>query len=206
MASVTLLEVVNACRAVKGMVPIPTIVGTDDPNVISILNAITECSRREQSRKWWFNVSWPTLSPDSITGEITIPANTLEIDSLVPGVPAVQRGTRLFNPLMGTYVYEQDLPVYLVEELAWDDLPLTFQEFIKLLVIFQVQRDYDADPQKLQILNAQIIDSRAVVNAQHIRSVDPNFYEEGSMAQKLYAMRFPGQSGRWDTVKRGRRF
>lgn len=204
MAGVTELEIVNACRAVMGMVPIPTLVGNDDPNVTAILNAITECSRREQSRKWWFNVSWPTLSPDGVTGEITIPANTLEIDSLVPGLPAVQRGTRLYNPLTGSYVFTDPLPVYLVELLDFEDLPLTFQEMIKLLVIFQYQRDYDADPQKLQIINAQIIDVRSTVNAQHIRSQDPNFFKEGSAAQKLYGIRFPGQSGRWDSVLRRR--
>lgn len=206
MGSVTQLEVVNACRAVMGVMPLATLVGSIDPNVTAAVNAITECSRREQSKKWWFNVSWPTLSPDTVTKEITVPTNTLEIDSAVNGLPAVQRGTRLFNPATGSYQWDDPLPCFLVELLPFEDLPTTFQELVKLLAVFQYQTDFDADPQKLSIIQRQILDARATVNAQHIRSQDPNFLEEGTVATKLYALRFPGQSGRWDTVKRARRF
>lgn len=205
MGQVTQLEVVNACRAVMGMAPIPTLVGYDDPNIDAMLNALTEVSRREQARKWWFNVSYPTLSPNG-SNEIEVPVNATEIDSIEVNRPAVQRGARLFNPLDGTYTWSSPLTVMLVEQLVFEDLPTTFQELLKLMTVMQWQRDFDADPQKLQLLNAQITDARGIVNAQHTRSIDPNFLEEGSVGQKMYAIRFPGQSGRWDTVKRARRF
>lgn len=206
MGLVTQLEVVNSCRAVMGMAPLPTLAGYDDPNIDAMLQALVEINRREQSRKWWFNLSFPTLSPDTITKEITIPSNVIEIDSMVNGLPAVQRGNRLYNPLTGSFQWDNPLPVYIVEILTFEDCPTTFQELVRLKVVEQWQRDFDADPQKMAKIAQQIIDTGIIVNAQHTRSIDPNFLEEGTVSTKLYAIRYPGQSGRWDTVKRSRRF
>lgn len=205
MGALTQLGVVNACRAVKGLNPLTTLSGLDDPNVTAILNAITNTSVMIQSQKMWFNTSYPTLSPD-VDGFIFVPDNTLEVDSIEVNTPVVQRGSKLYDPINGTDVFDKDIRVMLVEQLTFEDIPTTCQYFIQDMTVQQYQRDFDADPQKMAAISREIVQWAMLVNAQHTRSIDPNFFEEGSAARKINAMRFPGNSGRWVSGKFGRRF
>lgn len=127
------LEAVNLMLSVIGESPLSTL---DDVTVVDAVLArqvLSEASRAVQSRGYHFNteVNFPLL-PDATTKEISVPTNTLRVDTVYPDqeTDAVNRGTKLYDRLNHTFQFTKGVKVDLVLLLSFDQLPEAARYYI----------------------------------------------------------------------------
>lgn len=119
----TLLEAVNALLATIGEAPTQSVDNSGSVSVAVAVSAINESSRQIQSRGCYFNTDEGySLIPD-ISGEITLPPNTLFVDASDTTLNVVQRGTRLYNRDTHSYEFETAVEVDLVILLPFEEMP-----------------------------------------------------------------------------------
>ena len=119
----TLLEAVNALLATIGEAPTQSVDNSGSVSVAVAVSAINESSRQIQSRGCYFNTDeCYSLIPD-ISGEITLPPNTLFVDASDTTLNVVQRGTRLYNRDTHSYEFETAVEVDLVILLPFEEMP-----------------------------------------------------------------------------------
>ena len=125
------LDAVNTMLACIGEAPIsslsmPGLVEADQAKL-----TLDEVSRMVQGGEWHFNTesNYP-LYPDALTKEITLPANTLEVD--VDGRDLVQRGTRLYDRSNHTYAIGETLKAHIKFLLPWDELPQALRDYLMI--------------------------------------------------------------------------
>lgn len=125
------LDAVNTLLACIGEAPISTL---SMPGLVEADQAkltLDEVSRQVQAGDWHFNTEcdYP-LYPDALTKEITLPANTLEVD--VSGLDLVQRGLRLYDRKNHTYAIGVPLKADIKFLLPWDELPQALRGYLMI--------------------------------------------------------------------------
>jgi hypothetical protein len=139
----TELEAINTILSVIGESPI-----SSTSEISSVADAVTaqsilsEVSRQVQTKGWHFNTDKEiTLSPDTYSGEITVPTNCLRVDSSGADreVDVVHRGTKLYDRKNHTYNIAKQLVVDMVVLLPFTELPQAARHYItiKAARIFQ---------------------------------------------------------------------
>ena len=94
--ALTTLDVVNDMLGLLGERRVNAI---DEPHPM-IPNAIAKLETATawvQADMWWFNVEYPTLTPQAGTGELLVPNDTAACDSLTQYPRLAVRGNRLYN-------------------------------------------------------------------------------------------------------------
>jgi hypothetical protein len=139
----TELEAINTILSVIGESPI-----SSTSEISSVADAVTaqsilsEVSRQVQTKGWHFNTDKEiTLSPDTYSGEITVPTNCLRVDSSGADreVDVVHRGTKLYDRKNHTYKISKQIVVDMVVLLPFTELPQAARHYItiKAARIFQ---------------------------------------------------------------------
>ena len=137
------LEAINTILSVIGESPISSL-----SDISSVADAVTEqsivseVSRQVQTKGWHFNTDKEiTLSPDTYSGEITVPSNCLRVDSTTDDreVDVVNRGSKLYDRRNHTYKLNKQIKVDMVVLLPFTDLPQAARHYvtIKAARIFQ---------------------------------------------------------------------
>lgn len=137
------LEAINTILSVIGESPI-----SSTSEISSVADAVTaqsilsEVSRQVQTKGWHFNTDKEiTLSPDTYSGEITVPTNCLRVDSSGADreVDVVHRGTKLYDRTKHTYKISKQIVVDMVVLLPFTELPQAARHYItiKAARIFQ---------------------------------------------------------------------
>ena len=182
--ALTTLDVVNDMLGLLGerrvnaiMEPHPMI-----PNALAKLETATAWV---QADMWWFNVEYPTLTPQVGTGELLVPNDTAACDSLTQYPRLAVRGNRLYNLDDVTDVFTAPIRVRLHRIVPFDDCPLLARAYIAARAKLDFQKDYDGDSMKAQILAQEIKDSYARMHAEHIRNAKANMLYKPSVMQKL---------------------
>lgn len=141
----TELEAINTILSVIGESPI-----SSTSEISSVADAVTaqsilsEVSRQVQTKGWHFNTDKEiTLSPDTYSGEITVPTNCLRVDSSGSDreVDVVHRGTKLYDRSKHTYNIAKQVVVDMVVLLPFTELPQAARHYItiKAARIFQAR-------------------------------------------------------------------
>lgn len=139
------LEAINTILSVIGESPISTL-----SEISSVADAVTaqsilsEVSRQVQTKGWHFNTDKEiTLSPDTYSGEITVPSNCLRVDSVTDDrdVDVVQRGNKLYDRKKHTYKISKQIKVDMVVLLPFSEIPQAARHYItvKAARIFQAR-------------------------------------------------------------------
>jgi hypothetical protein len=143
ITTTTKLQAVNTMLATIGSAPINSLTGTNSADVAMAVQTLDEVSLSVQAKGWHFNTDEDTtLTPDSVTKEITLPSNTILCDVEYPNntsVDVVVRGQRLYDRLNKTFQFEKELKAKMVYALEWDELPQSarFYTMIRASRIFQ---------------------------------------------------------------------
>lgn len=141
----TELEAVNALLSTIGESPVDTLLGVLPTDAGTALANIRRFSRQLQKAGWSFNSEGSfSLAPD-VNGEIILPANTLKVDPTDPGIPYVQRGGRLYDPVAHTYVIGKAVLVDIVFGLPFAELPETARNFIVVAAARRFQDQFLGD-------------------------------------------------------------
>ena len=150
-----------------------------------------------QADMWWFNVEYPTLTPQVGTGNLLVPNDTAACDSLTQYPRLAVRGNRLYNMDDVTDVFTSPIRVRLHRIVPFDDCPLLARAYIAARAKLDFQKDYDGDSMKAQILAQEIKESYARLHAEHIRNAKANILHRPSVLGKLQAI--VGGRPNWQT-------
>lgn len=165
------LEVVNACLATVGEIPLLEL-QDDHPLVAAARANLTESLISEMHIKWWFNTDYITLYP-STEGYVYAPADTIEL--LVYEYPQyILRGRRLYDRYKSTYVIGTPVNCEVIRNIPFEDLPVSAQLLVQYATVMRFQVNYDADQQKTAQLRQLYQKQYMVVNAEHSRQVRYN--------------------------------
>ena len=171
------------------------------PDAIAKLNT---ASSTVQAVMWWFNVEYPTLTPQAGTGELLVPNDTAACDSLTQYPRLAVRGNRLYNLDDVTDVFTAPIRVRLHRVVPFDDCPLLARAYIAARAKLDFQKDYDGDSMKAQILAQETKDSYARLHAEHIRNAKANILHRPSILGQLQSI--VGGRPSWQTAVVNRNF
>jgi hypothetical protein len=141
----TELMAVNTMLRAIGESPINSLDNTGMVDAVLAQQTLETTSRHVQERGWYWNTQENLLLvrtyPDKF---LILPDNTLKVDTVGDDNrthPVVQRGSKLFNKLTNSYVFDKDLRVDLVEFLAFGDMPQAARTYITLSAARKFQED-----------------------------------------------------------------
>lgn len=200
--ALTTLDVVNDMLGLLGERRVNDL-NEPHPMIPDALAKLSTASAYVQADLWWFNVEYPTLIPQSGTGEILVPNDTASCDSLTQYPRLAVRGNRLYNLDDVTDVFEQPIRVRLHRIVPFDDCPILARAHIAARAKLDFQKDYDGDSMKAQIISREIQDSYSRMHAEHIRSANSNLLYKPSTAVKL--LNIIGDRPTWQYANTARR-
>ena len=128
-----LLAAVNIVLSNIGQAPVSTLDNTN-PMVTMASNTIAEVSNSVQSEGWTYNTEYAyPFTPDSVTKNILIPANVLQLDTAyLSGLDVIIRGGKLYDKREHTYAFESQLMLDVIWLFPFDDLPSAFKQYITM--------------------------------------------------------------------------
>lgn len=184
------LDVINDMLATMGEAPLNQL-DEDHPYVAAGRRFLASTNRKVQSRGWWFNTEWFTLTPDPTSGFVYLPEDVIAAEGrrgLCASYYTI-RGRRLYDLTNGTFVITEN-PVHLevIREVPFEDLPATAADAIGANAVLRFQKNYDADTQKTSEQTQDAADSMMMLKAEHIRQRKSNFIYKTTVGAKLAAI------------------
>lgn len=184
----TQLDVINQCLASMGETPLNA-VDSDHPFVAAALLKMKTTNTQEQSKGWWFNTDYVTLTPDPNTNFIYVPADAINVNPNDDGTAWVIRGRRLYDRFNSTYEFSNSVAVWLVRELPFDDLPMLANHMVAARTVLDFQNDYDGGADKYNKLGAAYQQVFTTLRAEHIRQMKSNMLNNPSVVKTLRQIR-----------------
>lgn len=129
----TELAAVNVLLGTIMEAPVNTLIGTTSQDAQRARVVLAEVSREVQQDGYNFNAEKGlVLAPDAFTGEIPLPLNCLNVDSVGPdaGIDVVARGKRLYDRTNHTYRFARAVTVDLTIYLPFDELPEAVRRYV----------------------------------------------------------------------------
>lgn len=127
------LDAVNIMLGTIGESPISSLdAATGVVDAVTARQILKEVSIQVQEEGWHFNVDKNfTLTP-STTGEIFVPANVIEVDTMGNDwqMDVAIRGNRLYDRINHTYTFSKPLAVEMVLLLEFEELPQAARHYI----------------------------------------------------------------------------
>lgn len=166
--ALTELNVVNSCLATMGEAPI-TDLNIQHPYVTAALDKLRDANLLVASMSLWFSERLIYVEPDPETGDLgdQLPCGTVQVFT-VDSVPLRLQDNTLVNiDTEETVLARTRVRVRL--ELAFRDLPLLAQQYVRDLAVEDFQADFDGDADKGRKLKTKRERSYALMNAEHIR-------------------------------------
>ena len=185
--ALTTLDVVNDMLGLLGERRVNSL-AEPHPLIPDALAKLDTATTIVQANLWWFNVEYPTLTPQSGSGVILVPNDTAACDSLTQYPRLAVRGNRLYNLDDVTDVFTDPIRVRLHRVVPYDDCPIVARAYIAAKAKLDFQKDYDGDTTKAQILAQEIKESYIRLHAEHIRSAKANMLYRPSLLSKLQAI------------------
>jgi hypothetical protein len=134
LAPLTELESINIMLSTIGESPISSLSADQSTVDVGIAQSVLrEVSVQVQEEGWQFNteINW-VMSPVQGTGEIQIPLNCIQIDTVGPDVhvDVAMRGQRLYDRLNHTFAFTKSLTVDMIILLEFTDMPQAARHYI----------------------------------------------------------------------------
>ena len=195
--ALTTLDVVNDMLGLLGERRVNAL-NEPHPMIPDALAKLETATTWVQGDMWWFNVEYPTLSPQAVTGHLLVPNDTAACDSLTQYPRLAVRGNRLYNLDDITDVFSDPIRVRLHRVVPFDDCPLLARAYMAARAKLDFQKDHDGDSMKAQILAQEIKESYARMHAEHIRNAKANILHRPSVLAQLQAI--VGGRSNWQTA------
>lgn len=136
LSPTTELDAINIMLGTIGESPVSSLAGESSMVDVSMARQILrEISTQVQEEGWHFNseIAW-SLTPDAVTGEITLPSNCIQIDTSGGSttVDVAARGRRLYDRVNHTFVFSGSLTCDMVVLLSFDECPQSARHYIAI--------------------------------------------------------------------------
>ncbi|QBE66838.1 phage tail protein [Pseudoduganella lutea] len=172
------LDAVNLMLQVIGESPISSLSGPPVVDAVIAQQVLAETLREVQSQGWHFNTEkeYP-LVPSFETNEISVPLNTLRVDTIGPdqGIDVVHRGTRLYDRKKHTYEFSRTLKVDLVVLLPFEELPQAARHYITVKAARKFQARAVGSDTLYQFTQADEVEARRIFKKAEGATADHNF-------------------------------
>ena len=130
------LDAVNIMLGTIGESPISSLdASTGVVDAVIARQILREVSIQVQEVGWHFNTEINyVLAPNSISGEITLPTNCVEVDSTGDDkyLDVAIRGTRLYDRTNHTFQFSKSIKAELVLLLEFNDMPQSARHYITI--------------------------------------------------------------------------
>jgi hypothetical protein len=134
-ALMTKLDAVNKMLESVWETPVSSLEVAGVGSVAMAKRILDEQSTNVQNEGWTFNTEDRVLLTPDINGEISLPSNTLEVDTVDEDADTdvVQRGTRLYNRGDHTFIFTKALYVRLKLLLDFEDMPQVVRSYVAIM-------------------------------------------------------------------------
>jgi len=153
---------------------VSSLTGPQDPVTAQAITVLDEARRWFLQFGWEFNREYDIeLKPDSISSEITLPANYTSVvyrDKHRLSKQVIQRGNRMYDATGHTYSFSSPIHVDVLVDLPLEEFPESAKEAVAADAALRLKRRVAPDPVVLQALaadaqqaftNARIAEQRA---------------------------------------------
>jgi hypothetical protein len=182
------LSTVNDMLGLLGELPINDL-DAFHPVVPKATSVIATTNAVVQGDAWWFNTETITLSPQAITKDILLPADTLSVDSVASIPHVAQRGPRLYNLDTASIEFDKPVAVVLRRLIPFEDLPHNARAYVRARALLAFQNTIDGDAVKSREIKDEVNNTYAVLNSEHIRNRKVNMLTRPGVARILNNMR-----------------
>lgn len=130
----TELDAVNTMLGVIGEAPVSSLTISGLVEVSVAKQILNEVSRQVQSRGWHFNTETDYALPLSTDGTITVPPNSLKLDTTAAfsSYDVTVRGSKLYNKTTHSFTFDKAIEVEWVQMLPFEELPETARYYITM--------------------------------------------------------------------------
>lgn len=193
----TEIEAVNAVLAACGSSPVNSLDGTTNRMARLAQNELTRTAQIVQKETWHWNRHPDfTLSADVATGEVRVPSNTISFKAHhQPWL--ILRGGRLYDRQKQTYRLERAVSGVLIEELPWEELPGTAQDYIVARAARRVFEQFVGSADNRQNLFLEENRTRAALNNEEMAAAEYNILDDPTIPY-LYGSQYITGSPRND--------
>lgn len=169
----TLLEAINIVLKSVSESPI-TVLNSNHPEQKLILDEINLQSARRQRRGWWFNTHLTSLP------SATLPADTVYARPLNRSLDYYPFNGELHDRKTGLPVTGPVPDIEIQREIAFEQLPEEFADYVAVCAALAYGSTYDADELHLKALSGQQQDAEVIIHRLHIR-----YYAIPAMSKRL---------------------
>jgi len=173
MGMLTELEAMNQVLSVTGDAPVTSINSTYEQAVVA-RRILLEVSKEHQARGYWFNEVDELLILKDTDGFVNLPTETIRCDIPRDYGYLVQRGLKIFNKKLNTYVIDDDVYVNIVTELDWDLLPQSFRQVVVSYASLRFNSEYFGSQSTQQNIQADIAKKDLLLQKEDIDNRDLN--------------------------------
>lgn len=178
------LEAVNILLAVVGEAPTNTLVGNLTANIQIAVDLLHTTSRKVQITGYNFNTEENFELTRDVNGEIPLPGNALEVDLTFEDgtVDAIMLGDFLYDKKNHTFVFSQNQKCTIVFFRAWDELPESARNYIKVKAA-RIYQDQTVGSQEHHQFSLQDeTEAYATMVTANGESTDVNIFDSYDMA------------------------
>lgn len=186
--AMTKLVAVNVMLSKLGVRPVNSL-DVAHPRVPAAVAVLDRFTKELQARRWWFNVEYPTLTPDATSARLVLPGDCAAADSVNTRPRVAVRGRYLYNLDTGSYEFTEPLQVRLHRILPFDELPLLAAEVALTRAIVDWVGDNDGDDTKVKLAMGARDDAYSLMNAEHTRASRRNLLERPSIQNTMARIR-----------------
>lgn len=188
LQATTELEAVNIMLSNLGESPVNSLDDQDVVDAGTARNILASINREVQSRGWWFNTDIDRKFLPTTAGEITLPPNTLRVDSSGKDMRdknLVLRGRRLYDRINHTYKIAQPVTLTIVIGLDFTDLPETARRHITIKAARIFQERMLGAPSISNFNQRDEMESRAALVEEDTEALDHNFLTDSHATQRI---------------------
>lgn len=182
--AMTKLEAVNVMLSKLGVRPVNSL-DVAHPRVPAAVAVLDRLTKSLQADRWWFNVEYPTFTPDATSARIVLPGDCAAADSVNVRPRVAVRGRYLYNLDDSTFEFTEPLQVRLHRVVPFDELPLLAAEAVLTRAVVEWVGDNDGEDTKVRLAVAARDAATAKLNAEHTRSSRRNLLERPSVRNKM---------------------
>ena len=163
------LELVNEMVATIGGLPAESLTEESlDADSLRAKAVLKAQSRKIQNTGWWCNTETWTLQP--VDGMILLPNNTLK----VVDTTYMKRGNYLYDISEKSKLFDEEVEVDLVLNLAYEDMPESMYQYIGAVANLVFFMQEDGDQIFAAVLNTLKNDAYGPLQDDQLRFTEPN--------------------------------
>jgi hypothetical protein len=178
LSATTELEAINFMLSTIGESPVSSLNESGNVDAVMARQTLTKVSREVQAKGWHFNTERDmTLTPNAITGEIILPTNCIQVDTVGADwdLDVAQRGRKLYDHTSRSLTFTKSVQVEMVLLLEWDDLPEAARNYIAVRAARVFQKRAVGGTESFQLTDEEERDALTTLKKFDGRTRDVNF-------------------------------